>query len=151
MTRLSRLLAAGLTAAFLSTAALAQAPEPEASLRDLSEEAAADAADLERAQAHAGPAVDRVRFLRPIQSYEVLAEDAVLVWETNTKAWLVDLRPSAACRDLDRSWWVSIETMSDTINVRNSYVVGDHNLRCKVVGLREVDVRAMRSAERAGS
>ena len=112
---------------------------------------AKDALRLEAARAHVGGPVKTVRFLRPINSYEILGQHSVLVWETNTKAWLVDLRESAACRGsyLDNSVTVGLETAVDTMNTTNGYVTGQHNLRCKITQIREVDVPSMRAAERA--
>ena len=108
-----------------------------------------DARQYELLQANAGEPVERVRFLRPVDSYEVVGEHAVLVWETPHKAWLVDLRPSAACQDLDRGWSISLETAHDTLNTSNGYVVSDrHHTRCKMTRIREVDVPAYRAAER---
>lgn len=114
---------------------------------------AADARRLEAARAHAGDPVETVRFLRPINGYEVLGQHSVLVWQTNTKAWLVDVRESAACRAsaLDNSVAVGIETAVDTLNTRNGYVTGRDSLRCKITQIREVDVPAMRVAERSAA
>lgn len=100
------------------------------------------------AQANAGESVERVRFLLPIDSFEVVDDHAVLVWETHTKAWLVDLRESAACQHLDRSIAVGIDTMSDSLNTRNGFIVGRDGVRCRIVQIREVDVPGMRAAER---
>ena len=111
-------------------------------------EAARDAKRLEAATANAGESVERVRFLRPIDSYEVVGEQAVLVWETPTKAWLVDLRKSAACRDLDMSITIGIDNNHDSISTKNAYIVGDRGIRCKITQIREVDVPGMRATER---
>ncbi len=137
----SAALALGLAApAFASDSTEATAP------------AAAEAADSPRfiaAQANAGESVKRVKFLLPINSYEVVDDHAVLVWETNFKAWLVDLRTSAACRGLDNTIAVGIETLSDSLNTSNGFVVGRDGIRCRITQIREVDVPAMRAAERA--
>jgi hypothetical protein len=103
---------------------------------------------LELARNHAGESVRTVRFLRPIHSYEVIDNHAVLIWQTPTRAWLVDLQQGATCRDLDKSIAVGIDTMSDTINTSNGYIVGDFNLRCKITDIRKVDVAAMRAEQR---
>jgi Family of unknown function (DUF6491) len=143
---LSAALALGLaTQAFASDAAEpVQAADPEA--------APAKTVDSPRfiaAQANAGVAVPRVKFLRPIDSYEVVDEHAVLVWETNFKAWLVDLRPSPACRSLDNTFAVGIDTMSDSLNTTNGHIVGRDGIRCRIIQIREVDVPGMRATERA--
>ena len=98
--------------------------------------------------AHAGESVDRVTFLRSIDSYEVVGKHNLLLWETPSKAWLVDLRESPACRHLERDYMIGIDTFTDSINTRNSYIVGRGGLSCRVDRLREVDVVAWRTAER---
>lgn len=112
---------------------------------------AKDAQRLEAARANAGEPVKTVRFLRPVHSYEVVGEHSLLVWETYSKAWLVDVREGEACqaRDLDQGWAIGLEAAYDTMNTRNGYVVGRHQMRCRITQIREVDVPAMRAAERA--
>lgn len=115
-------------------------------------DAAPEAADSPRflaAQANAGEPVTRVKFLRPIDSYEVVDAHAVLVWETNFKAWLVDLRPSPACRALENTFSVGIDTHSDSLNTSNGHIVGRDGIRCRIIQIREVDVPGMRATERA--
>jgi hypothetical protein len=112
------------------------------------EEIAADEAKFAAAKAHAGDPKTTVRFLRPIHRYEVVDPQAILVWETPSKAWLVDLRVSDACNHLENTITVGIDTMSDTLNTSNGYVVGEYGLRCKIDQIREVDVPAMRAALR---
>jgi hypothetical protein len=111
-------------------------------------EQARDTAKLAAAQAHAGQPEDHVRFLRPIHRYEVIDPHALLVWETMSKAWLVDLRASAACNQLEHTWHVAIDSLSDTLDTRSGYVRGEHGINCKIERIREVDVPAMRAALR---
>lgn len=120
---------------------------PALAVNDAQEDAD-DARRLAAASAHAGEPVKTVRFLRPVHSYEVVGEHAVLVWETPFKAWLVELRPSPACRDLDLGISVGLDTSHDTLNTSNGYVVAEHGVRCKMERIREVDVPAMKAAER---
>jgi hypothetical protein len=108
-----------------------------------------EALRFEAAQANAREPVSRVKFLRPIHSVEIVDPQAVLIWETHTRAWLVDLRQSAACRHLDSGVAIGIETATDTINTSNSFLVGRYGTRCRVTQIREVDVPGMRAAERA--
>lgn len=113
-----------------------------------SDDPAKDAKRLELLQANAGESKESVKFLRAIDGYEVIDAQHVLVWETPHKAWLLDLRESPACNGLDRELSIGIESLYDTINTRNGYVIGDHGLRCKIEVLREVDVKAWKQAER---
>jgi hypothetical protein len=112
-----------------------------------------DARRLEAARANVAEPVRTVRFLRPVHSYEVLGEFSVLVWETNSKAWLVDVRESPACqaRALDNSLGIGLEAAFDTMNTTNGFVTGRDNLRCRITQIREVDVPKMRAAERAAA
>ena len=109
-----------------------------------------DAIKLEAARANAGDPVKTVRFIRAIDGYEVIGSTSVLVWETNTKAWLVEVRAGESCqaRDLDGSWAVGLEAAYDTMNTSNGYMVGRDAMRCKITGIRKVNVPAMREATR---
>lgn len=98
--------------------------------------------------ANAGEPVDRVRFIRAAHAYEVVGPLNVLIWETPSKAWLLDLRKSAACRHLDREFTIGIDTVTDTINIRNSYIVARGGTRCRVDRIREVNVEQWKQAER---
>ena len=135
----------------LSAALVLTVAAATASASDTDTERAKDAVRLEAARANAAEPVKTVRFLRPVHSYEIIGGQSVLVWETPTKAWLVDLRESAACRprDLENGFAVGLESSYDTMNTSNGYITGEHNLRCKITQIREVDVKAMREAERA--
>lgn len=98
--------------------------------------------------AHAGEPVTRVKFLRPIHSYEMVGPLNVLIWETPTRAWLLDLRESDACRYLDREFKISIDTLSDSINSTNGYIRSVGGQICRIDRMREVDVKAWKQAER---
>ncbi len=133
---------------FIAACAMA-ATAPVLALNDAADDAK-DAARLEAARANAGKPVQTVRFLRAVDGYEVIGDTSVLVWETNTKAWLVDVRPGESCqaRDLDQGWAIGLEAAYDTMNTSNGYVVGRNNMRCRITAISEVDVPAMREAER---
>lgn len=135
-----------------AAAALLMAAAPAHALNNAADDAK-DALRLEAARANAGEPVKTVRFLRPVHSYEVIGEQSILVWETYTKAWLVDIRPSDACqgRDLDEGWAIGLEAAYDTMNTSNGYVIGRYQMRCRITQIREVDVPAMRAAERAAA
>lgn len=136
---------------FFAAAALALAGCSQVQAVNSAADDARDAARLEAARANAGEPVKTVRFLRPVHRYEVVGKTSLLVWETTSKAWLVEVRPGETCqaRDLDQGWVVGLEAAYDTMNTSNGYVVGQHNMRCRITEIREVDVPAMREAERA--
>ncbi|HEU0153883.1 MAG TPA: DUF6491 family protein [Arenimonas sp.] len=130
------------TTAFILLAALAATAAAEAPPSGQAER-------LALATAHAGEPVQRVRFLRPIHRSEVLDESHVLVWESLSKAWLLELRNGKPCPGLDWGFAVTIETQSDSINVDNGYVISKNDVRCRITSLRELDVPAFRAAEAA--
>ena len=132
-------------------AALAMAASvPALAINDAADDAR-DAIRLQAARDNAGEPVKKVRFLRPVHSYEVVGDTSILVWETNFKAWLVEVRPNESCqaRHLDRDATIGLETSYDTLNTSNGYFVGRDGMRCRMIEIREVDVPAMRAAERA--
>ena len=133
--------------AVLAAGVAACASSPSSASIDAAE-ASRDQAKLAAAAANTAAPVHTVRFLRPIHAIELVDPQAVLVWETPSKAWLVDLRPSAACTKLDNSIGFSIDTMSDTLNDSNGWIQGDAGTRCKIERIREVDVPGMRAALR---
>lgn len=98
--------------------------------------------------ANAGEPVASVRFIRPANGYEVVGPLNVLLWETPSKAWLLDLRASDGCRHLDRELSIGLDSASGTINTRNTYVVGGVGVRCRVDRIRKLDVKAWKQAER---
>lgn len=113
-----------------------------------SEPASKEEQRLALLNAHAGEPVTRVKFLRPLHSYEMVGPLNVLVWETPTRAWLLDLRKSDACQYLDREFKISIDTLTDSINSTNGYVRASGGQICRIDRLREVDVKAWKDAER---
>ena len=132
----------------VATLALAVAA-PALAINDAADDAR-DAIRLQAARANAGEPVKKVRFLRPVDSYEVVGDTSILVWETNFKAWLVEVRPNESCqaRHLDRDASIGLEASYDTLNTSNGYFVGRDGMRCRIIEIREVDVSAMRAAER---
>src|SRR5688572_5627009 len=128
-----------LLAAACTSAPVAHVPEPPS---------AEDAAKFAAAKAHAAPAVTHVDFIVPIDSIEVIDPHAVLVWETPFKAWLVDLEPGAACRDLDDRAALAIDTLDDSLNSNNGYIRSGPGRYCKISTIREIDVKAWRATLR---
>lgn len=113
-----------------------------------SEPASREEQRLALLNANAGEPVARVKFLRPIQSYEMVGPLNLLIWETPTRAWLVDLRESDSCRYLDREFKISIDALSDSINSTRGYIRSVGGEICRIERLREVDVKAWKEAER---
>ena len=117
----------------LSFPAVASQPDAEAEAR------------LALLNAHAGESVERVTFLRAVDSYEVVGQQNLLIWETPSKAWLVDLRASAACRSLDRQYKISLSGGFADIKT-NGYIHSPNGI-CRIEQIRPVNVEAMRADE----
>ena len=131
------------------TAALVVSLSSPAMARESKEEREARYAEnLELARAHAGEPVEKVRFLNEPYKYEVLGNHHLLVWQNQRTAWLVDLKQDAGCRRMSNSLSIRIDMVNEmqTMNTSNGYIVGSQGARCKIEGLRKVDVAAMRAA-----
>lgn len=99
---------------------------------------------IAQVQAHAGAAVDSVRY-RGTYSFESLGQDSLLLWETPGRAYLVRVEPF--CSDLP---WVSsiglsnqmwrLYTRFDKVYVRDQ--------QCRITEIRPVDVKALKTDER---
>ncbi|KAA2285848.1 DUF6491 family protein [Arenimonas fontis] len=100
-------------------------------------------------RANAAEPVDRVRFLRPMHGFDVVSDRAILVWETPFKAWLVELRESAACQRLENELSLRLDVRSgDSLSTRHGYLVGRNGILCRMETIREVDVPAWREARK---
>ena len=107
---------------------------------------------LELAQAHAGEPVDSVRFLNEPYKFDVLGNHHLLVWQNSRKAWLVDLKSDAGCQRMANSLSIRIDMVNEmqVMNTSSGYIVSE-GARCKIVGLREVDLAAMKAAREGAS
>ncbi|WP_156968872.1 DUF6491 family protein [Arenimonas metalli] len=131
------------------TAALVIAFASPAMARESKEEREARYAEnLELARAHAGEPVEAVRFLNEPYKFDVLGNHHLLVWQNQRTAWLVDLKQDAGCRYMANSLSISIDMVNEfrTMDTSHGYIVGGNGERCKIEGLRKVDVVAMRAA-----
>jgi len=97
----------------------------------------------------AGEPVPYVRFGLPKTAYdwEPLGDTAVLVWHTRSKAYLVDLEQSDACRDLDREITIRLDNNLNDLDARNGYIELRGGGWCKMIRIRPVDVAGLKHAE----
>jgi hypothetical protein len=105
-----------------------------------------------QAEAFAGAPVEYVqhRPLRDNSHWEALGDHALLIWETRSKAWFVELEKEPRCRDLNGEYLMELESKVDWLSTRNGYI----NLQpghgwCKIIGIRPVDVPALRADRHA--
>ena len=80
---------------------------------------------------------------------ELLGEREILFWQGKEKAWLVDLRPSASCRTLDRQFKIATSGGFADLKV-NGYLHSPNGGICRIDRIRPVNVEAMRADEAAG-
>lgn len=98
----------------------------------------------------AGESVEYVRFGLPSTAYdwEYLGDEAILIWHTRSKAYLVDLEKSDSCRDLDTEIAIKLQDSVNDLDTRSGYI----NLRdggwCKMVKIRPVDVAGLKLARK---
>ncbi|MGH8028901.1 MAG: DUF6491 family protein [Arenimonas sp.] len=103
-------------------------------------------------EAFAGAPVETVarKPLRNYERWETIPDYGVLIWESRTKAWLVDLEREGdkRCADLSSEYlmhlnpgpnWLS--SRSGTIELRNGW--------CEITRIRPVDVRGLRKARKS--
>ena len=103
-------------------------------------------------EAFAGTPVEVVRDkpLRDNESWESLGEHSMLVYETRTKAWLVDLEKQERCRDLSTEYMMKLDSKVNWLSSRNGYIeLRDGHGWCRITRIRPVDVAAMKAARRA--
>ena len=103
-------------------------------------------------EAFAGAPVETVarKPLRNNERWETIPDYAVLIWESRTKAWLVDLERDGdkRCADLSSEYlmrlnsgpnWLS--SRGGTIELRNGW--------CEIVAIRPIDARGLRQARKS--
>jgi hypothetical protein len=102
-------------------------------------------------EAFAGPAVEVVRDrpLRDNESWKPLGEHALLIYESRSKAYLVDLEKKERCRDLSSEYMMQLDSKVNWLSSRNGYIeLRDGHGWCKIVSIRPVDVVAMKASRR---
>lgn len=104
-----------------------------------------------QAEAFAGAPIEAVhdRPLRYSESWESLGEHAILVYESRSKAYLVDLEKQERCRDLSTEYLMQLDSRLDWLSSRNGYIeLREGHGWCRIVQIRPVDVKAMKAARR---
>jgi hypothetical protein len=99
----------------------------------------------------AGEEVPYVRFGLPKTAYdwEYLGDEAVLVWHTRDKAYLVGLKKSSACRDLEHQFAIKLDGSVNDLDTRSGYIDTAYGGWCKMNTIRPVDVAALKQARKA--
>ncbi|MBP6534772.1 MAG: hypothetical protein KA218_06920 [Arenimonas sp.] len=99
----------------------------------------------------AGDAKSSMPFFRSYD-FEPLGEDALLLWESPGRAYLLDVEDF--CADLPTARAITINSKGATVSAGfDAITVLDRgqnaNNRCRILKIRPVDVKAMKAAEKA--
>jgi Family of unknown function (DUF6491) len=99
----------------------------------------------------AGEEVPYVRFGLPKTAYdwEYLGDEAVLVWHTRNKAYLVGLEKSSACRDLEYEIVIKLDDAINDLDARSGYINTRYGGWCKMNKIRPVNVAALKQARKS--
>ena len=71
-----------------------------------------------------------------------------VVYEKRGPIAIITMNRPEAMNSLTKEMPIGLEAAYDTMNTSNGYVVGRHNMRCRITAISEVDVPAMKEAER---
>jgi Family of unknown function (DUF6491) len=98
----------------------------------------------------AGEPVEFVRFGLPRTAYdwEYLGDEAILIWHTRSKAYLVDLEKSDACRHLDREIAIKLQDSVNDLDTRGGYIDLRDGGWCKMTKIRPIDVAGLKKARK---
>ena len=132
--------------AALAAANVASAAETSAAAPDKYEQRKAFVSQF------AGDAKSSMPFFRSYD-FESLGDDALLLWESPGRAYLLDVEDF--CADLPSARAIAINNKGATVSAGfDAITVLDRgqsaNNRCRILKIRPVDVKAMKAAEKAG-
>lgn len=109
-----------------------------------------DAAQLELYRANAGPPVSSFMQRGAYVQWTPLGEDALAIWVSPSRAYLLEVSP---CMDLPWARAIRVGDSMSRVSARFDNVVplgvGRPGVPCRIQQIRPLDVRALRSAERA--
>ena len=109
-----------------------------------------DADDLALYRTHAGEPVDGFTYLGRFDSWTALGSEALVVWTTPSRAWLLDVY--GPCSELSFATAVKLSSSTGRVNARFDHVTplgsGMHQVPCRIREIRPVDVKALREARR---
>ena len=99
----------------------------------------------------AGEPVETVtrRPLRANERWETLDDYGLLIWESRSRAWLVDLEHGdERCRDLSSEYLMRLDSKVHWLSSRSGYIEL-RNGWCEIERIRPVDVKALRAARKS--
>ncbi|GAB6195692.1 DUF6491 family protein [Lysobacter xanthus] len=110
--------------------------------------AAREADQLALYRAHAGPPVSSFPYLRTLTQWTPLGRDALAVWLSPTRAYLLDV---SNCSDLEFAHGIQLTENGGTVSARFDRVLPlgtSMAIPCRIEQIRPLDTRAIRDAER---
>jgi hypothetical protein len=103
-------------------------------------------------EAFAGAPVETVarKPLRNNERWETIPDYGVLIWESRTKAWLVDLQRDGdpRCEDLSSEYLMQLNSGPNWLSSRGG-TIELRNGWCEITSIRPVDARGLRQARKA--
>ena len=104
---------------------------------------ARDAERKAQVMAFAGEPVSSIRYIGT-HEWEAIGDHSLLLWETNRRAYFVDLDPT--CNDLKWVMNVAVVAHGLTLDAKfDKILVGDKT--CMIQEIRPVDVKGLKAAE----
>lgn len=115
-----------------------------------SDPARRDADNLALYREHAGAPVDGFTYLGRFDSWTPLGSEALVVWTTPTRAWLLDVH--GPCSELPFARAIKLSSSTGRVSARFDDVTpigsGMHSIPCRIREIRPIDVPALREARR---
>lgn len=98
---------------------------------------------------HAGAPVDGFSYLGRFDSWTPLGKDALAIWTSPTRAWLLDV---SLCNDLPYAQSIRLSAGAGRVSARFDDVTpmgtGLSPIPCRIEQIRPIDVPALREARR---
>lgn len=99
---------------------------------------------------HAGAPVNSFPYLAPMKQWTPLGRDALAVWTSPTRAWLLDV---SDCSELEWAQAIQLSDSMGHVTARFDRVTpispNVNAMSCRIEQIRPLDVEAIRNAERS--
>ncbi|GAB1596365.1 DUF6491 family protein [Lysobacter sp. PAGU 2638] len=107
------------------------------------------ASKLELYREHAGAPVDSFPYLAPMKQWTPLGRDALAIWTSPTRAWLLDV---SDCSELEWAQAIKLSDSMGHVTARFDRVTpisrNVNAMSCTIEQIRPLDVQGIRNAER---
>jgi hypothetical protein len=106
-------------------------------------------AEVER---FAGEPVESVaqRPIRGGERWESIGDYGLVIWESRTRAWLLDLgRGEPQCQDLSDEYLMHVDPRVDWLSSRSGTIELHNGRWCEIERIRPIDAKGLRKARKA--